>query len=366
MFRQKANRPEATEVWDANRLSDFGQLWIITGLLGWAGLQLLWHFRPGMFAGQWTGLPVYLYTASKLMIPGVSIVVLTQSLQPKARHKALLGIAALPFLYYVMLLGRRSWMIMGGFCFLMPLVMTGKIKIRQKSLLILCVMAPFAFVLVPAYRHQFAAGAEQTIEAMTRRPPSVVIAEYINGEQTLELEGAIKMFSSSRSTATYYYGGDLWDGMVHKLLPGSIVGHNLKNSLYLGSRKHANYQAEVTNLRRTFRGDADVPSYTAKPSFTDSFTNFGWFGVFAYYILGLVFGRIGTLAFEFGDHRAVLAFLFFGFFPAALCYGRWSFILPVFSPVLLMYFVTCRFVFKKPLTFFFTRPLTPTQTLLNQ
>jgi len=345
-FSRKISPNEQKHYFSRLRLEHAGIVLAILGLTGSLGLQLLTFINPeAVTARRWSGLPVYIYTLSKFVCPALTLLILATYPRGTAsrRAKFLLLFCILAICNYAILAGRRQWAFLLVYSAFMPLVLQERIRIGRLAMIFAVGVAPMIFVLFPAYReHVMDNGAIGIVEAVSETPPSEVFEKYLSGKQTLELEGAVMLATAAKTGNSYSWGGEILNGFINKYVPAGILGRDFKDALYFATPTRKD---ELTSV---FGHKYFVPDYTGKPSYHDAYTNFGWLGFMLYFFLGRIFAYYTHLAFLYQDCRGILFLALLGFIPAGLVYGAWGFIIPIFLPVIVFFFLLKRYTVYNP------------------
>ncbi|MCR9115321.1 MAG: hypothetical protein NXI22_00035 [bacterium] len=321
---------------------------ILIGALGTIGFVLLETYRSVIgIEGPWRGIPVYLYTLSKLVLP--SLVLIRSLASIFQRHQYLLAsfILSLPALIQAVGHGRRTWFFLLVFAWVFPLLLCGRIQLKPSRIIASMLGAFFVFVLLPAYRNELKLrGHSKIAEIIREKPPSEVLEHFFSGEQTLEVRDAVIMTAVADRTKQFSYGALLANGFIHKYVPGGLIGRNLKESLMIPVPNYLSIERSI-RYRLGHQG-RDVAGYTSKTGFFYVFSEFYWLGPILFYFLGKIFRDLEDRCFDKFDPRAVISMAFIGFLPSALVYSQWSFILPVFAPNFILLLLTLRFGFREP------------------
>lgn len=236
-------------------------------------------------ATQWSGLPVrYLFFASvgQLCLPlGIVLFFLY-------RRKAILVPLMSEMgsmLSFIVLSGRRSAAAFVGLMVLTGLWFGSRYKI-PRGLLIFGGLSFFLFVMnVGTYR--------QLVKSEDKDKWRQIKSEVFNVKKTLEkftaddapegtghldaLNGVL-VSSAVFESFRYDYGKVAWNFVIHRWIPGQLVGHGLKNALKFDATGPDQVAAEVYSFTRS-RG-------TCIPGYAEVFSSFSFLGVFMMYFMG--------------------------------------------------------------------------------
>lgn len=323
----------------------FTRLAWATSILGGAGVLLLnfYFWRHGAPAGLWTGWPVYFYTLSKLVIPGVVFFRLLYLRYHNIKHQHLAILVSIPILIMVFIHGRRAWTFMLVFAWLVPAVLVGSFKLRRWHATVGVMGAFFVVSLLPAYRGEVIRdGWSGLVRVVQERSPGQVLDRYFSTKQTSEVREAMNVFSAIRHDPQPGLGRRFWNSIVHGYLPGSLVGRRAKERLKFRVDEYDEC-IERAKSWGYLSSTAKQSFYTAKTGFVDSFAEFWFLGVVLYMVMGRVFRQIYHQAFIERDARGIITLAFVGFFPASIIYGQWSFMLPTMLPTIVLCAMACRY-----------------------
>ena len=320
-----------------------GQIAIATSCLGMAGmLALNIYLHLVGVNGLWTGWPVYLYTLSKLVIPGLILVRLLYFLTYEIKYRLWSLALVIPILVQAFLNGRRAWTFLLIFAWFLPAVMVGRFRLRPLYGLAAIAIAFLVFTLFPAYRnYAHEDGYAAMWQEVQNRPPTEVLANFFSGEQTLELRDAVVLTGIVKEFKLHSFGVRILNRVIQHYVPGSLIGRELKESLKFATPQYSDYENKM-QIKNEYAG-GDVKFYTAKTGFFDSYAEFSIFGVALYFILGMVFRRAENLCFDQWDLRGVLFMCLLGFLPGAVAYDEWANVLTLYLPSTFIFLMCLRY-----------------------
>ena len=322
------------------RLARLALLTSCAGVFGMIALHLYSTFIG--IQGPWTGWPVYLYTLSKLVIPGLILYRLLY-LVFRRRHYLMLSLVfVLPIVAQALGNGRRSWLFMLAFAWFFPMVLFGKIRIRRIYAIASLVAAFVIVVFLPAYRTQIRRHGYQMLpQIIAERPPAEVLRHYFSGDQTLEVRDSCVLMALIQRSGRHSFGARIYNGFVQQYFPGSLLGHELKRRIKLPVPQYLEAERELQR-RHNYRGGS-VKEYTSKTGFYDSYGEFWFLGSLLFFFLGRVCRFVEDRCFLQGDPRAILTLAFVGFVPAAIVYAEWNFALSVYLPSFVILYAAIKY-----------------------
>tara|TARA_R110002049_G_scaffold4601_4_gene31856 strand:- start:86232 stop:87437 length:1206 start_codon:yes stop_codon:yes gene_type:complete len=332
--------PRSTSSIDIEKV---GWIAIATSMLGLAGMVALSIYIQVIgVRGLWTGWPVYLYTLSKFVFPGLILVRMLYFVTFDFKYRIWSFVLVAPILIQAFQNGRRSWTFLLLFAWFLPAVMAGRVRLRPVYGVLALVGAFFVVTLFPAYRdYARKEGYAVMWQHVKERPPSEVLDHYFSGKQTLEIRDAVVLTSIVRENQLYSYGVRMLNGMIQNYVPGSLIGHDAKDGLKFSAPKYEAFENDI-QVTDGFQGGS-VKFYTAKTGFFDSYAEFSYFGVLLYFALGYWFRRVEDLCFVKKDLRGVLFMCFLGFLPAAVVYDEWKNVLSLYLPTTFILFLCIYF-----------------------
>lgn len=295
---------------DHNRLFRLG---LLIGLIGTFGRIQVLSF--GEIEGLWRGWPVYWATLSRLTQPGISLILISYFHSRQLyRLVCALGLSFLPF-QLIITGGRRAMAFTLPFIYLLPIHMY-KPRFRIPRPVVICALA-LALVIVyavPYWRGSFSDG--RYFDIIRERPIQEIASDMFSGDRDRVLEVIDGMIVTGAHYETNRYGlgiDRIYNTMIHRYVPGGLIGRDLKNSLFLNSGMSRDWVATVYGIPVSF--------YTAKTSFSEVFGEFSFFGCILFFYVGYFFRIIHYRAIYLSDGRAIIFLCFFITFPAGLPYG---------------------------------------------
>lgn len=312
----------------------------VTGLVG--EVALVYYLTYIGVSGLWQGWPVYLYTMSKLVIPGLVIFRTMTLLFQRQKYAIWTYILLVPIAVQAFGFGRRSWFFMLVFSWFLPLVLMRKIKMRRAYALVGIALAFFVIVMFPAYRDRIrAVGYSNVARVIRERPPSQVLRHYFSGKQTLEVRDACVLMAAVEHSGEHSFGIRMVNGLIKQYVPGGLVGREFKKTIMLPVPDYEKLERQLQMKTRHTGGE--VRFYTSKTGFFFSYAEFWWFGALLYFFMGRLYRRIEDACYDHRSSEAILALAFVGFIPAAVVYGEWHFVIATYLPAIVLVFITKKY-----------------------
>lgn len=303
----QAGRPSL--ILDEARCFNLGLVVAFIGLVADVRLRALGEIS------EWRGWPVYWLTLNKLIWPGVGLMVLAYYQEKKISRLVCSVVCSLGMFESVLFYGRRSVAIGLILVFAVPFV----IYRRSYKLSRLAVVASVAALFVityafPIWRGRFA--SKDYAEVVRESPISEVIERHSPDSR----ESAAEVVDSMITIGAYYrlqkfdwmFIG-LYNSLVESYVPGSLIGHDVKDGLRIGEGVSYGWVVEAYGI--------PVASYTAKNGYADAFGQLSFGGCLLLYFIGRGFKRASDAALLKRDGRAILFLCFFITYPAGIPYG---------------------------------------------
>jgi hypothetical protein len=192
--------------------------------------------------------------------------------------------SSLPIVLAVFFAGRRSQT--AEFLVVMALVLyfeKGIVLDRALSLsavLFAAFLIPVLALIRQEFWSYFLSGDLESI------PFTESMGRVLRGD-ILELRNAAAAIEGTLSSDGYGFGAGYWNALIFRYVPGQIVGFELKNSLML--RVGTNPFEAIGYVTETG---------TTLTAIGDTFTQFGYFGCFFFFLQGVLFKNLWVLATE--------------------------------------------------------------------
>jgi hypothetical protein len=336
-FTYKPERPRFRVIFNQEMVFTIG---LTVAALGCMGSLLLMRFSSSAANAEtltegWHGWPVYYYTLSTLVTPGISLLLIAYLIK-SSKVKLLTVLIVLYFPLQAMILdGRRNVIFSIPFCIGAPLILLRGVRIPRWLPPIVLVLALPVIYLVPVYRDSFRKGEAEN--AWRERPVGDEIRKVLQGETGLEFQNTIAIIKSVLVTGQYGYGSAYYNALVQQFVPGTLIGPENKKKLFVNKRDY-----EELELAAQGGSEGEVRFYTAKSGFADTFTEFGFFGILVFFGLGRIYGLMTYRAFIQHNAKAVLFLCFFGLSAASVVYEETVNLVAYSAVQFCIYLAVCR------------------------
>jgi len=309
-------------VWaiDQHRVFQVGILIACIGTIGALKVYSFGHIE------EWRGWPVYWYTLSKLTLPGVSLIVISYTRSGKSSRLLIATVLSVFPVIAILTAGRRSMTILLPMTFMVPLLLHDR-RLRIPRWTIAAAISALLVVVYafPYWRSQFADYGH--LEAIRQKSIGDVVESVVSPDvdKTLEVIDAMILTGATYRMGRYDGGAvPLYNTLVQHYVPGSLLGHDFKDSLRLGSGMSVDWVQDAYGR--------PVASYTAKTAFADLFRSFWFAGSAVMALIGLGFRRLRNAALYRNDGRALICLCFFIVLPAYLPYSYLSQVIVLYIP----------------------------------
>ncbi len=279
---------------------------------------------------EWRGWPVYWATLSRLNLAGISLLLFCY-VRSGRKLQLLLAIVMCIFpAQEVLQSGRRSASLLLPITLIAPFVLAGRLKIPRWSI-VLGLVAAFVIVYAfPYWRDRF--GQDAYLDIVSDVPLSEIVANLFapDNRKVLEVVDAMLLVGAYDLTGRFGYGlFSIYNNLIELYVPGSLIGHDLKNSLRLGPGISYDWVNEIY--------PTGVAFYTSKTGYSDLFGEFYYFGSFVVFLIGRLFGNVAKLAQPDGNPRAILFLCLFLSLPGTIPYAPVFFYVSIQLPQLLIF-----------------------------
>jgi hypothetical protein len=290
------------------RLYRFGLLTAFVGAFGIYKLTALGTITV------WRGWPVYWLNIAVLTIPGITMMLVAYVNSPSiARLVPIIAfwLSQLPTIFDS---GRRAATLTLPLVLALPFLIYKKnLRVPRWAVLVCLFLAYFVVYAFPVWRGSFK--EHHYLQTMQDNPPSEIFNNLFDGNSSnsLEITDGMIVTGARYQLGNYEFGASLYNQLVQNYFPGSLLGQDLKSSLFISHGISQNWVKEVYGI--------PVAYYTAKSGYEDLFSQFSFFGCIVMYAIGRGFRKAHDAAVLRHDGRAVLFLCFFISFPAGLAYG---------------------------------------------
>jgi hypothetical protein len=225
---------------------------------------------------QWTGVITIYAFFRNLIYPGFAILFLSL-LQKFSLYKFCLTAIAVGLpLQQIIFQGRRE----PAAIFLLTIGISLYFIRRYvpSKLLVISVLvcALLAIPLTGSYRSIASSGKWNELRELK---PIENIQDFVEGQDKLELKNGALIMDAAVRTGRYGYGTGYWNRLIFRFIPGQLVGHELKKSLFIGSDNY--------NLQYLY-GYRSIVGMTVT-GMGDSFVQFDYFGCLFFFFLAHFF-----------------------------------------------------------------------------
>lgn len=280
----------------------------LAGTFGAIQVRLLGEVR------EWRGWPVYWVTLAKLTLPGISLMLISY-FQSRKLYRLILAVCLSIFpLLAITEHGRRAMTLTLPFIYLLPLLIyKPRFKIPRWAIIVSVIVAFIVVYAFPYWRGEFKEG--RYFAVIREKPLTEILADMFVGERdrVLETIDGMVVTGAHYATNTYGFGIIIYNALVESYVPGSLIGRELKNSLFIGQGLSKDWVASVYGVPVSF--------YTAKTGFTELFSEFSFLGCILFFYVGYFFRKIHYAATYYFDGRAIIFLCFFITLPASLPYA---------------------------------------------
>jgi hypothetical protein len=271
-FGYEIARPKETQSRHTLHLDKLFQVNLVFIFIGIMSSIYLLQLRV---EGAWSGLPVYLLFFARFLRPALVIQLAITVLKPN-RLNVLLSVTCFSFLFYAVLLGRRSEV---AILFLFVGTILHLLRgwnIPRFALPIGFVFGITVLTVVPEIRGDF---QRFDYSGFTRVNYGKVLKEHFGAENRNEvIESAITLAAFERS-AQAGWGAGIVNSFVQQYIPRGILGAQFKDALRLP-------QPDVEEIRREFSDHPQVYGYLSPIGYTSAFMEFRHFAFIFFFLLG--------------------------------------------------------------------------------
>ncbi len=297
--------------WVVNDFNIFylGLFIALAGAFGAIQVRLLGEIR------EWRGWPVYWVTLASLILPGISLILISYFQSRKLYRLIWASTFSIFPLLAITEYGRRSATLVLPFVYLLPLLIY-KPKFRlPRWTVILALVASFVVVYAfPYWRGEFKEG--RYLSVIGQKPLTEIVADIFQGQNSKILEVIDGMIVTGAYYVTNRYGlgiNVVYNSLIQNYVPGGLIGREFKNSLFISQGISQDWVSSVYAIQ--------VAPYTAKTAFMELFGEFSFFGCILCFYIGYFFRRIHDAAVFYFDGRAIIFLSFFITLPASLPYA---------------------------------------------
>lgn len=258
----------------------------LTGLAG--GWQARFT-EGGHYAMAWSGAPVLWTYVAKLLPFGLVLCLNSALIRGNVLKWSFVVLVMLYPLATIVFLGRRSTL--AGFVAILAVSLWFRHRWAPPRLLSIgaMVLAGVLVVLLPQYR-TYANRTGDVRAAIAQVDATDTIEAYLHGERQEGADNLIIGIPAQLAYPSYGFGSGLWNGAVAYLVPGQIVGYDLKEALVLPLGATPDLFSRYCGVSPEFDSFSTGP-YSV-------FAEFSFLGCLVYYLVGRSYRLLWHLASE--------------------------------------------------------------------
>lgn len=267
-------------------------------VLGGASLQFAEATASAQSLGQqWTGVATFYYLLAQLLYFGITIAALLFFRRPSVIAGVILAFGLL--LTYPAVFGMVKRHVIFELVFILggALFFTRNVLPSRAAIVAIMIFGTLLLHQVGQVRQYIRDNNATAVEAILEGQ-TLSGFSFFNVNRAPEIEEGIYDVFYAAQFSDFNFGKDHWNKIVHQYLPGFLLGSEIKESLTLPTD---------TIIRSERIEDLDYGGAT-RTGFADSFTNFWWFGLFAFVAIGAFMGWAFKRA-RAGDTRAQFLYL---------------------------------------------------------
>lgn len=251
------------------------------GLISRSGGVGNYFFGLQFYQMELSGINVWLIFLSRFTYPAIAVAALVAALRPSKFSFILLGLFSVFPLLNVLVLFRRSDMLFLGFIALHVLVITGRIRVNRIVMISAIGLASVAILLFPYLRQDAISGVSGWDYGTADLTVKERLLASFDLDDSDEIVRAASTIDHTYQAGSYQFGAFIWDSLVDQFVPATLVGAQVKNSLYLGRG------LDASQVQKYF--DEGSFFYVAPMGFAQAYAQFGPFG-------WILFAGLGVLA----------------------------------------------------------------------
>jgi hypothetical protein len=311
-------------------------LYILGSCTAMAGTVGVFQLRSYGTVASWRGWPVYWVTLATLIVPGITLMMVAYFNSPSlSKFVPVIFFTYFPF-EAVMNHGRRTPALTLPLVFLVPLLLYRKNLRIPRWFIILGLTCAFVVVYAfPKWRDHLE--GQSYAQRFRDHPPSAILDELFTDSrrEPLETLDGMIVVGATYVRGNYQWGTGIYNMMIQNYVPGSLLGYELKDSLFLGNGIGQQWVTEIYAIPVAF--------YTSKSGYEDLFSQFSFFGCIVLYFLGRGFRLAHEAAIQRRDARAIIFLSFFASVPAGIAYSSLTAILSIAVPEILLILLAFKF-----------------------
>lgn len=321
--------------YDSSRLFQVGAFWSMVGVGGFLALDLYvyggllnaYSHEKGRYTVELTGTMVYLSFISRLILPGMMLIIIAMIAKTTKMRVLVLAITLLYPMMEVVLGGRRFLLAMIIAAFLFPIVYVQRKFPPIWVMLVGMVVMMGAVIILPAVRTEV--GIDKGYDAVFELDLDEEIAKAYRADQC-EFPYHMRVLSALAQTGYYGWGLDFYNSLAKQYIPRGIVGKAVKEAFLLPGANPEGALAETG-----FRGGK---YYLAEPAIIDSFFEFSFAGCLLFFFAGRTFRHMWDRAMRDRDIRFIMISCLLGWLAPYIAYGGFMSAMNRLIPMLFVIF----------------------------
>ncbi len=326
---------------DPYRVFHIGALQIFAGVTAYILLDIYVYKEPfglfassGMYSTQWEGLVVAIEFFCKMVFPGsmMCYFAMLAMRRPAVHHWIIFAIGMFYPALTILLLGRRTSVMMVAGIFILPLFYVRKSVPKGWVVFVGAIAMAMLVFLLPAYRKYFAYDADKS--EIFKINPITVVQRSLEGKETLEIPFQMHTVGGVFETGRYGWGVDFYNTIIKGFVPAMIVGRERKNNLFLPGAEPQESAAMVYGRAHSGR------EYLSEQGIVDSFWEFSFGGCFLFLFAGIITKHLYDRAMRDRSSRHALLSIMLGWFGPMIVYGGFLHVWRTFLLVLPVYLFT--------------------------
>ena len=258
-------------------ISLFGS-WQLSQLCG-GGFLAFYRQQTGAYTLDWHGLPVVYVNLVRLSYPAIYCLLFATLKRPSLIRWLLIGLALVHPLLNIVLLGRRTAVMLLALSILIPFFFVKRWSLPRWSVLVMILGGAVVYYSFVDYRSQDLLKTSLVDSAETLSLDSVQTAMNGNEKHTAEMAGTINVISAVNKTHDFGWGRGIWSATVGLLVPRQFVGQEFKSSI--SSRWNSS-----DSLDKVYGGGREY--YVAVTGPCGAFIEFWYLGALFFFAIGRV------------------------------------------------------------------------------
>lgn len=290
---------------------------------------------------EWRGWPVYWITLAKLILPGISLMMIAYVQSKKIHRLVLLILLSIPPVLAILISGRRSATIILPIVYILPfLIYHRNFRVPRSAVIGFMVLVFIVVYAFPYWRGEFKYGGH--LDVIEERPLSMVMEDVFSSDKDKVFEIIDGMIiTGAHYRLNYYEWGvnEVYNSIIELYVPGGLIGHDVKNSLRIGEGVSIDWVRQAYGI--------PVVYYTAKSGYADLFAQFSFAGAMILFFVGKLFRRTYNAVVYRFDGRAIIILCFFITLPASISYVAFFYGLITQLPAIVVMWFAIRKCVKK-------------------